>query len=297
MNSEENPLVLDKNIVEMLESSDYPIPISKSDALKTVLFPEASYTSEHLFDTLSIASYWCNLPDESLLNIAATEDSENLWLYLREINTWLAKCFVVANLNLEIPEPLKSERQEGRIKNKWDAQICEQMGYYYRAMWELIQAGFPFIVQNLSDAADTPYDLFCKILKEDSEPVFMERASGDYCLILVDERIRLYEKMLESDNLSQEERDKLLNDRRVYKSEWLKKIMPVLKEASEDNHQIKSRLKALDIEYESLSELMTEALRARSAQGKIHKSEEWQRGERRQFRGNKPITPSERYTT
>jgi hypothetical protein len=125
----------------------------------------------------------------------------------------------------------------------------------------------------------------------------MERAPGDYCLVLVDERIGLYEKMLESDDLPEEERDKLLSDRRVYKSEWLKKIMPVLKEASEDNHQIKSRLKALDTEYESLSELMIEALRARSAQGKIHKSEEWQNGERREFRGNKPITPPKRYTT
>jgi hypothetical protein len=272
-----NSLEIEPGIIEMLAEAEV-IEIEQDGIGRQFLLGLEGHQWEYVYSVLSIATYLVDLPDESLKAKATTSDLEKLWEDLQNISCWIAAYFVADRFSFEVPQNFRPLR-------KWDAQICEQLAFYYRAIWDLIQAGFKVIAQKFPEVEDTPLNLFQKILKEDREAVFLERANH-YCLVDIRQRADFYEKQLEDPSLpsarkrAEIRQAKILRDPQVFKNSWLQKIIPILEKAAQRDYSIQSRLLALDTEYKSLAELLKNTYKARTAAGTVYKPEQWYRGKR-----------------
>lgn len=280
-------LGLEKAFLELLKLSNcYTCLDPESRSIGLEIVPGAATTEAQwrLLKILMIAGHIADMPSKALLNIAYTNDLQNEWKYQRCINERLARCFIVSCLNLEINPLAQESRQD---MSQWDKNLCIQMAYRYRALWELIQVGWPYISNKFSDLPfNTDRELFCEIVRDERDYQF-EMLTSSFLQVLTNDLKIFWDVMVNPERY--EQLTLLLNNRKIYASKWLRKISPILVENSENNTRLRGRLKAHSLECEELAQLFKEALTARNSKGKIHKSQEWRHGERKAFHGNKSI--------
>jgi hypothetical protein len=238
----------------------------------------------HFFNTLVIAARMANMPSKSLQVFAYTEDLEDEWQYQRKLSKYQARCFIIACLNLEI-NPLRRECQPEM--SELDRELCLQKAYSYRALWDLLQAGWSYITNRVSDLPfHTDVDLFCEIVGEEINCHFEMRIS-EFCQILTEE----YEVLWGVVANPEENRDllnRLIDSGKVRVSKWLEKISPILAEASKNDENLRAKLVAHASYSKEFALLMADALSSRNSKGKRHKSEQWRHGRRNVLHRNKP---------
>ncbi len=224
---------------------------------------------------MRIASHILSLPGEELFTRAKTDDLKRHWKKQKDNCRWTAIAFVDESLGLEV-EPLRQLRREGESLLKQDQQTCESYARLIYARWKLIEVGFPVIVREYPDMANTAFELLCKILDDMVKFSFDQRT--ETFNNSVQDRRRLLQAQSGVELFSAEERESFLDHPLVYRDELMGMIYPILEEAAKNNHELETCLTASNDCNDAYNQSNIQVLGARNAQGQIHKSERWRRG-------------------
>lgn len=205
-------------------------------------------------NTFDVCKTMSNLPEDSLKELAYTEDLRQEWQIQRYRSRIISYTFLMAHLdlNFDLIERERSTLHYLVIK------FYERLGYQYSILWELTKLVFDSIKQiNNNFPFCTPKNLFIHMIAS-------QRNSN-------------FEKLLWNDNVEHLSQDL---EKSFFCDEWLMLVL-----GTAEVMQKKSRLiKLAKHDYiqccEDINEVIDRLKNARGSQGKIIKSEIWQSGMR-----------------
>lgn len=248
-----------------------------------------------LLAIMTLANQIGDLPSEALEALAYTKDLQHEFNRHRNDNIMIGKCFAFASLNIDL-DPLKAEKICDDVTNQWTEEILIQAAYRYRALHELISVGFKDIKNALPNISfDTPEQLCFEIIRDEQDSYFEKLVTSDFVQILSDVVYEIWQ------GIQQGESWETLNKKSIaqglgsiYKGVLLHKCLDVLHERSRKKSRIRSRMDIYSRECDFLAEAIIRAIKARSSQGKIKKSVQWQLGMAYIFdKSNRPSIPLE----
>lgn len=220
-----------------------------------IAFSNKETANNHsVVNTFEVGKLMSNLPEDSLKELAYTEDLRQEWQIQRCRSRIISYTFLMAHLDLNV-DLIEKERS---ILHYLIIKFYERLGYQYSILWELTKLVFDNIKRiNNNFPFCTPKNLFIHMITS-------QRNSN-------------FEKLLWNDNVEHLSQDL---EKNYFCDEW---IMLVLGTA--EVMQKKSRLiKFAKHDYiqccEDIDEVIDELKNARGSQGKIIKSEIWQSGVR-----------------
>jgi hypothetical protein len=252
---------------------------SGGDRLSAYKALEAAYKASQL--TL--------LPSEGLKSIAYTQDLEDEWKYQRFWSLLLAKCFLLTLLN-QVDNQL-TEEVEVSIVTKWDAELIELSALRYLDLYKLIKKGFKYLKKSLIIESDDkkPWDVFIEICTEEINAPFVAR-TNNFQEFLIDKAL-LQWKEITDHKVNRNNFEILVEDQYVFNSRLLLTVIEFLVRESKRDNLLATYLESYLGKCNSLAYSMVAALEARTASGKVARSEQWKDGVRFIFSNNRPIKP------
>jgi hypothetical protein len=227
---------------------------------------------------MTLANQIGDLPSKALESLAYTEDLQHEFNRCLNDNIMIGKCFAFASLKIDL-SPLKTEKSCGDV-NKQTQEILIQAAYRYRALHELISVGFKDIKNTLPNISfDTPEQLCLEIIRDEQDSYFEKLVTSDFVQILSDVVEEIWQKSQQGEsweNLNKISVAQGLGS--IYKGVLLHKCLDILYERARKKSIIHSRMSAYSQECDSLAKVIIKAITARSSQGKIKKSVQWQLG-------------------
>jgi hypothetical protein len=139
----------------------------------------------------------------------------------------IGRAFLFACLENTGVDPLKEER---KTLHQSIVDILELEAFLYRALWDLVKAGFSCMKKEFSSLPfDTPEQLIIEVIKEDRNSRFECLISNNWIQLLTDELSSLWSK----DFKAAQEKLKLIDpSETLSKSTWLPKILKTLQRQS-----------------------------------------------------------------
>lgn len=246
-----------------------------------IVFPSADIDSE-VSKIMSIGHEIRLTPSDGLKNAAFTSDLLSEWETQRRISNIVGRAFLFACLENTGVDPLEEER---KTIHQSIVDIFELEAFLYRALWDLVKAGFSCIKKEFPSLPfDTPEQLTIEVIKEDRNSRFECLISNNWIQFLTDELSSLWDK----DSKAAQER--LVDpSKTLSKSTWLPKILNTLQRQSRKRRILKALLETYDVATTNLAEAFVEFFKARTEKGKVVTSQVWKDGEQYFFdRYNRP---------
>lgn len=248
---------------------------------------ESYHKGERLRKISQIARFISTLPSDKVLKeFCKTEDLQFFWWQLRCFYRSISECLVILFLqdNIEDCKLDSKEVFEEATEQKWinrrDLMLYELESERLLKEWNLIEAGFPYLIAEMANfQVHEDVTFFCNLLKSQAVQPIKQRASSYYEVLLPD-RARVFEQTYEAAQGSIEEKNKVLSNPLVHRDELKEKIINFLWQKSLSDQLIKKKLEDLQTIHNDLALTASESCSARKSSGKRIKSEVWKNGER-----------------
>ena len=250
-----------KKLLIKAQTSDCLV-VKDTESKKLLFFPLGGFEVQ-LKQIMAIAYSLKDLPSAELMSLAYTKDLESEWKTQRSINQWIGKSFITACLQVT--------EDEDQLQSPVIVDVIEMTALFYRSLWDLIRAGFPYIKKNIPNLPfETPSDLTVNIIEEERNSYFEILVTNDY--------IEFFNKDLKENLKSLPEGSRKF-PKALSESTWLPCVLGSLRKEAKSKRKIQALFEIYDVALRNLREAFDELLNDRSAQGLTAPSHLWKYGE------------------